>query len=103
MLRLLIGMALLLVACSKTSTIPECQSADVLNLVRDMVKKQPLARLQDLGAVRIHHPAEIHFEKNPSRRVCRAELETNLGRGGFTYEVSWQDEAKGIMWVEIKE
>lgn len=100
----LLAVVLVLAACSKTSSVPECQSADVLNLVRDIIKRQPAAQVLGIDEVRIHYPAEIRFERHdPPRRVCRAELETDLGREAMIYEVSWQDKAKGIIWVEVKE
>ena len=80
--------------------MPACEDADVLNVVRGMLREAPLNKARGVTGFRFEFPAETLFQNSPPKRFCRAVMHTYLATERIYYAVSWQKKSQGVMWVE---
>lgn len=99
---LLIGLALsTLLGCNLLQKkLPPCDDAQVKTLAKSALQNAPAFRTRFMN-FQIGIPGETRFKASPPKRICRAQLTSTMGAETLFYTVEWQNQKKGIIWVQI--
>ncbi len=85
------------------SSLPACNSPEVVALAEKVVRDAPLVKATGLAVKGISYPAERGYDRQSDKRFCRAMLATSLGEEAIAYSVEWHDRSQGLIWVAILE
>jgi len=97
---LTIGLALAtLLGCNLHKKLPACDDAKVMSLAKQAIQNAPSNRGRFL-ALNLGIPGETRVRQSPPKRVCRTSLSSTFGNEILFYSVEWQNEKKGIIWVQ---
>lgn len=97
---LTIGLALsTLIGCNLKKKPPPCDDAQVMALARSALQNAPANRGRFLNFT-LGIPGETRYRANPPKRVCRTSLSSSFGNEILFYSVEWQNEKRGIIWVQ---
>ena len=83
--------------------MPACDSPVSRHGLRDTITDAPGAKLVGLTVSRIHTVGELASEpaSAPDRRVCIATVFTNAGRKLVGFTLSWANETKDDVFLEL--
>lgn len=79
--------------------LPKCDDPQVQSLVKSALSNAPAFKGRWMN-FQLGIPGETRYRSKPPKRVCRTSLSSTAGSQILFYSVEWQDQKKGVIWVQ---
>jgi len=98
---LTIGLALATLVGCNLKKLPACDAPEVTALAKQALSSAPAFKGRFMN-FQLGIPGETRYRTSPTpKRICRSTLSSTVGNEVLFYSVEWQNQKKGIIWVQI--
>ncbi len=97
---LIFGLALMMLLGCNKKKLPACDDPQVQGLAKSALQNAPAFKGRWMN-FQLGIGGETRYRATPAKRVCRSTLSSTVGNETLFYSVEWQNEKKGIIWVQI--